>query len=370
MKDMNGIGGGLFRWIDERVKIKVLIDYMAGKSVPKHRHSIWYYFGGISLFFFIVQVVSGILLLLYYRPGADSAYESVKFIITKVEFGWLIRAIHSWSANLMILAAFIHMFSVYFTGAYRKPRELTWLTGIGLLGLGLFFGFSGYLLPWNELAFFATKVGTGMVGAVPVVGDFFLNLMRGSSEVTGATITRFFGWHVAILPALFTVLLTVHLILVQRLGMSEPADWSGKDPSEKRHMPFFPNFLLRDLLLWLIALNVLAILAVFFPYGIHPFHWELGAKADPFIPPPAVIRPEWYFMFAFQTLKMLPAYILNIEGELIGIFGFSLAGVFWTLIPFFDRESTRGRRGRLFTIIGLAAVVFILFMTVLGYLME
>lgn len=356
-----------FDWVDDRVKIKALVEYMGSKVVPKHGHSIWYYMGGLSLFFFLIQVFSGILLLLYYRPGADSAYESVKFIITTVQFGWLIRAIHSWSANLMILMAFIHMFSVFFTKAYRKPRELTWLTGVGLLGLGMFFGFSGYLLPWNELAFFATKVGTGMGGAVPVVGDFILKVMRGSEEVTGATITRFFGWHVAILPAVFTVLLSLHLALIQRQGMSEPQSWLNKPVSEKLYMPFFPNFLLRDLLLWLIGLNVLAILAVFFPYGISPFHWELGIKADPFAPPPMVIRPEWYFMFMFQSLKMLPAVIMQIEGELIGIFGFSLAGLFWTLIPFFDRE---GGRGRIFTYVGIFAVLFILVMTVLGYILE
>ena len=127
-------------WLDERLKIGGLVDYMSHKVVPQHHESAWYYFGGISLFLFLVQVGTGILLLLYYRPGSDSAYESVQFIISEVTFGWLIRAIHSWSANLMILAAFIHMFSVFFTHAFRKPRELTWVTGVGLLGLGLAFG--------------------------------------------------------------------------------------------------------------------------------------------------------------------------------------------------------------------------------------
>jgi cytochrome b6 len=370
MATFRAIGAQLFRWADERFKLEALVEYMGHKVVPRHGHSVWYYFGGLSLFFFIVQVATGILLLLYYRPGADSAYESVSFIIAKVSFGWLIRAIHSWSANLMILMVFIHMFSVFFTRAYRQGRELTWLTGMGLLGLALFFGFSGYLLPWNELAYFATKVGTGMAGAVPVAGKFLMVLMRGSEEVTGATVTRFFGLHVAVLPALFSVLLTVHLIMIQRQGMSEPADWAAKPQAEKRYMPFFPNFLLRDLLLWLIALNVLAILAVLFPYGIKPFHWELGIKADPFAPPPAVIRPEWYFMFAFQTLKLLPAEILHIEGELVGMAGFGLAGLFWTLIPFFDQGTSRGKRARLVTYFGLAAVMFILVMTVLGYYLE
>ena len=130
-----GLYDRLYGWVNERFKIDALVDYMGDKRVPVHGHSAFYYFGGISLFLFIVQVITGILLLMYYRPGAESAYESVRFIVSNVQFGWLIRSIHSWSANLMVLAVFVHMFTVFFTYAYRKPRELTWLTGIGLLGL-------------------------------------------------------------------------------------------------------------------------------------------------------------------------------------------------------------------------------------------
>ena len=140
-----GDNNKIFQWFDSRFKIKSLVEYMGEKVVPRHGHSVFYYFGGISLFLFIVQVITGILLLMYYRPGADSAYESVQFIITNVSFGWLIRAIHSWSANLMVFFVFLHMFTVYFTHAYRKPRELTWLSGMGLLGLALAFGFSTYV---------------------------------------------------------------------------------------------------------------------------------------------------------------------------------------------------------------------------------
>ena len=157
-------------WVDERLDLSDVRHFIAEKGVPVHAQKIWYYLGGMTLFLFAVQVASGILLLLYYRPSADEAYESVQFIVTQVEFGWLIRNVHSWSANLLILAAFAHLFSVFFLKAYRKPRELTWVTGVLLLFLMLGFGFSGYLLPWNELAFFATKVGTGIAGAVPVIG--------------------------------------------------------------------------------------------------------------------------------------------------------------------------------------------------------
>ncbi len=359
-----------YQWVNERYKIDALVDYMSHKAVPIHKHSAFYYLGGISLFLFIVQVVTGILLLMYYRPGADSAYESVQFIISTVSFGWLVRAVHSWSANLMILAAFLHMFTVFFTYAYRRPRELTWLSGMGLLGLAMAFGFSGYLLPWNELAYFATRVGTGMAGALPVIGDELLVIMRGGEEVTGATIGRFFGLHVAILPGLFTVLLSVHLIFVQRQGMSEPIEWTEKPESEKKYQKFFPNFLLKDLLVWLIVLNILAVLAVLFPDGIGVMHWPLGVKADPFAPPPAVIRPEWYFMFAFQALKFLPAHILFIEGELFGIIVFSIGGLIWALIPFFDRKSHTGKKPKLVFWFGVLVVVFIIVMTILGYILE
>lgn len=359
-----------YRWIDSRLQIRELVDYMGHKVVPVHGHSIFYYFGGLTLFLFVIQVATGILLLMYYRPGADSAYESVRFIVSEVSFGWLIRSLHSWSANLMILMAFVHMFTVYFTRAYRKPRELTWLTGIGLLGLAMMFGFSGYLLPWNSLSFFATRVGTGMAGTIPVVGKWLMIVMRNGEEVTGATIGRFFGLHVAILPALFTVILSTHLLLIQRQGMSEPLDWQDKPPEKKQYIKFFPQFMYRDVLVWLIALNVLALLAVVFPDGVGVLHWPLGDKADPFAAPPASIRPEWYFMFAFQALKFLPAHILSIEGELIGVLFFTIGGIVWTLVPFWDRASVKGRRSKLIIWFGFLVLAFMIIMSILGYLLD
>lgn len=364
------LGQKMYGWMDSRFKINALVDYMGSKVVPLHSHSAFYYLGGISLFLFIVQVISGILLLMYYRPGAESAYESVQFIISGVSFGWLVRSFHSWSANLMVLFVFLHMFTVYFTQAYRKPREMTWLSGMGLFVLALLFGFSGYLLPWNELAFFATRVGTGMAGAVPVIGKQLLIIMRGGEEVTGATIGRFFGLHVAILPGLFTVLLSAHLIFIQRQGMSEPIGWANKSESDKKFMKFFPGFLMRDLLVWMIVLNVLAVLSVLFPDGIGAIHWPLGVKADPFAPPPAIIRPEWYFMFAFQALKMLPAHVLFIEGELFGIIGFSIGGLIWALVPFLDKKSTRDQKSKFFIVFGYFVLAFIIVMTILGYFLE
>jgi len=351
-----------YSWIDERVQLSDLVNYMAKKYVPVHRHSIWYYFGGLSLFLFTIQVVTGILLLFYYKSSADLAFESIQFIMSKVQFGWLIRSIHSWSANLFILSIFIHMFSVYFEKAYRKPREATWLTGMIMFFLSLGFGFSGYLLPWNELAFFATKVGSDIAGAVPVIGEPIKIFMRGGEDVNGATLSRLFGFHVALFPGIFTIFLTLHLLLVQRQGISEPMHFEHVEKEEKKRMPFFPNFFLRDLLFWLLVLNLLAILAVFFPS-------ELGKKADPFASAPAGIKPEWYFLFMFQSLKYLPANILFIEGEVFGVLLFGFAGVLWLLVPFWDRKSSRGQQNVLINYLGLFAVIFIIVLTILGWVL-
>ena len=305
-------------WVDERLDLSGIRHFIAEKGVPIHTQKIWYYLGGMTLFLFMVQVASGILLLLYYRPSSTEAYESVQFIVTQVQFGWLIRNIHSWSANLLVAAAFAHMFSVFFLKAYRKPRELTWVTGVLLLFLMLGFGFSGYLLPWNELSFFATKVGTGMAGAVPIAGfsttvqpeaiagPALLRFLRGGDDVTGATLSRFYALHVAILPAMATILVAVHLLFVQRQGMSIPIKAARRQRLGERlkEMPFFPDYILRDVMVWYIAIALLAALAAFYP-------WELGRKADAFAAVPAGIRPEWYFLAMFQTLKLLPSHILS-----------------------------------------------------------
>jgi cytochrome b6 len=349
-------------WIDERFDWAKLAKPLRHKTVPIHKLSYWYFLGGITLFLFGIQVCTGLLLLLNYRPSANEAFESVQYIMTRVQFGWLVRSIHSWAANLMIFTAFLHMFSVLFLRAYRRPRELTWVSGMILLFLVLGFGFSGYLLPWNTLAFFATKVGTEITGQVPLVGHTMMVLMRGGEEVTGATLTRFFGVHVAVLPGLTAFLILIHLALVQKFGMSLPPGVEAKakvNPAVVREMKFLPNFLLREVMAWYVALGVLGALAAWLP-------WELGTKADPFGAAPAGIRPEWYFMFMFQSLKLIPSKIWRIDGELVGILAFGLAGAIWVLLPFL--EGRREKRGTLIRGAGVFALCYIVAMTIYGYM--
>ena len=237
-------------------------DLLDHKVVPVHSATTWYYFGGITLFLFGVQMITGVLLLLYYRPTVAEAFESVRFIMTRVEFGWLIRSIHSWSANLLIFFAFVHMFSVMFTHAYRRPRELTWLSGIALLGLMLGFGFSGYLLPWNQISYFATKVGTDVAGTTPVIGPVLARFLRGGEDVGAATLTRFFAFHVMILP-----LITGGLLAASAAGAEGRHEFTALPPQNLSHMKFFPNFFLRELMVWYGVLAVLGSLAAHFPLG-------------------------------------------------------------------------------------------------------
>jgi cytochrome b6 len=347
-------------WLSDRLHLRPLAEALAHKVVPVHRYTVFYYLGGMTLFFFLVQVGTGILLMLYYRPSADEAFESVEFIMTTVPFGWLVRSIHSWSANLMIFFAMVHMATVYFMKAYRPPRELTWITGCLALFLAMGFGFSGYLLPWNQLAFFATKVGTDIAGSVPLIGEWLLRFLRGGERVSGGTLARFYGWHVAILPAAATVLLGLHLVLVQVHGMSVPPAVE-EEARRQRPMRFLPHFALRDLFGWTLALALLAALAALFP-------WELGEKADPFAPAYRDIRPEWYFMFMFQTLKLVPGgEVLGIEYEAIPILLFGLGGLLLVLVPFLDRSAARGGRSRAFTAAGVVALVYVVAMTAWGY---
>ncbi|HSR40708.1 MAG TPA: cytochrome b N-terminal domain-containing protein, partial [Longimicrobiales bacterium] len=253
----------------------------------------------------------------------------------------------------------VHLFSVLLMKAYRAPREITWVSGVFLLFLALGLGFTGYLLPWNELAFFATRVGTEIPGVIPWVGDFVRSVLRGGEDVTGATLTRFYALHVSVLPGLTFLLVGLHVYLVQRQGMSVPRGVE-KEGGSRRSIPFFPDFLLRDLVGWLLALAILAAVAAFFPA-------ELGEKADPFAPAPEGIRPEWYFMFMFQTLKYLHSRILGIDGELLGVLGFGLAGVVLILVPFLDRATARGEDSSLWRNLALVALLYVLVLTWLGY---
>jgi cytochrome b6 len=348
--------------LDSRYQITPLIEFLRHKEVPKGPHSmVWYYLGGTTTFFFMIQVVTGVLLLMYYQPGEATAYESIRYLTTKVPFGWLMRSVHCWSAHLMVVSLVAHMFSTMMLKAYRPPRELTWVTGYVLFALTLGLGFSGYLLPWNKLAFFATSVGTDLVKSVPLAGNWLLHVLRGGPDVTANTLYRFFGLHVVILPLLFVALIGVHLLFVQRQGMAPPLGAKITRPG----MKFFPSFALRDVLLWLFCFMILLILAVFLPYGpgIPGMEWELGQKADPLAPAYPGIKPEWYFLWEYQLLKEFPPHLFGLEGPQLCLLIVSLLLGLWAFIPWLDRQARQNKPSPGFSDFGWAALLFLTFLT-------
>jgi cytochrome b6 len=346
----------VLNWFDSRVPVSEVKAYFLKKEVPVHRHSLWYYFGGLTLTFFAVQVVTGILLTFYYKPTPEGAHESILTITNEVPFGWLIRSVHGWSANLMIASMFVHMFSVFLMKAYRKPRELLWITGVLLLFLVLGFGFTGYLLPWDTMAYFATLIGTEVPATLPVIGDWGVNLLKGGEEVGGETLTRMFSLHVVILPMLTLAVVTLHLLLNQVYGPSVPI---GTQPS-RPPIRFFPNFLLRDIISWMIGLAVLLSLATLYPS-------ELGEKADPLASAPFGIKPEWYFLPLYQSLKIVPSTVFTLSGELFVNLLVMVGSAFWVMIPFIDRQAARGEKSLPFTILGTCLILYLLTTIALAY---
>ena len=208
----------VYQWLDERLGLGEMYSNLLDR--PEPMGNWWNTLGSASLFLFILQAATGIFLSVYYTPSPDHAYDSIQYIMTGVAFGWLVRGIHHWGATLMVIVVFIHMLRVFVTASFKYPRELTWLIGVGLLVLTLGMGFTGYLLPWNQKAYWATTVATQIAGSMPILGDFILKVLRGGGDLSALTLQRFFAAHIWILPAALIALIGVHLYLIIRHGES------------------------------------------------------------------------------------------------------------------------------------------------------
>ncbi len=346
---------GLQSWLDERSGLSGIFRFLREKNIPQHRHSVWYYTGSAILLFFAIQVITGFLLVFYYNPTLEGANASVARIMTEVPLGWIIRSVHSWSASFMIAFVFVHLLSIWITKAYRKPRELTWMSGVFLLFVSLAFGFTGYLLPWDDLSLSATKVGTDIPRSIPVIGVWVTKLLRGGEDVTGDTLTRFFGFHVSILPVFLLAFLAVHVYLIQKQGMSIPLVAEKKDEKMKE-LPFWPNFVYREMLVWLILTGILFSVAVFFPPS-------LDKAADLMAPAPEGIRPEWYFLFLFQMLKIFPPKILFVNGDTLAVLLMFLGVIAFFFLPLIDNKPAE-KKGKIITVIAYLFIVYAVAMTI------
>jgi cytochrome b6 len=210
-----------FQWFDERLEIQAISDDITSKYVPPHVN-IFYCLGGITLVSFLIQFATGFCMTFYYKPNVSEAFTSVEYLMNEVSFGWLIRSIHRWSASMMVLMMILHTFRVYLTGGFKKPRELTWITGVIMAVLTVSFGVTGYSLPWDQVGYWAVKIVSGVPAAIPIVGDQMVELLRGDVSVGQATLTRFYSLHTFVLPWLIAVFMLLHFLMIRKQGISGP----------------------------------------------------------------------------------------------------------------------------------------------------
>jgi cytochrome b6 len=215
------IMSNVYDWFQERLEIQAIADDITSKYVPPHVN-IFYCLGGITLTCFIVQVATGFAMTFYYRPTVTEAFASVTYIMTEVNFGWLIRSVHRWSASMMVLNMILHVCRVYLTGGFKKPRELTWVTGVALASVTVSFGVTGYSLPWDQVGYWACKIVTGVPDAIPIVGDLVVKVLRGGVSVGQSTLTRFYSAHTFVLPVVAAVLMLTHFVMIRKQGISGP----------------------------------------------------------------------------------------------------------------------------------------------------
>jgi quinol-cytochrome oxidoreductase complex cytochrome b subunit len=293
--------------------------HVSAEPVPYHLKKWWFCLGGTPMYLFIVQVITGIALTFYYVPSPDHAYASVATITQQVRFGWFIRSLHKWSSNLMIIAVFLHMLRVYFTGAYRHPRQLNWLFGFGLLGTTLAFGLTGYSLVYEQLSFWGATVASNLMEAVPLIGPYLAYFMRGGPEVGEQTLTRFFILHIGVLPTVVVILLVLHIVMVRLHGVTEFSFPGEKIAEENRFFRFWPEHATTEIMIGVLLMYLLTILALIWPA-------QLGPPANPTVTPEH-IKPEWYFYFNFRLLKLTSLNVSVVMTLCVG-----LIALFWPFV--------------------------------------
>lgn len=341
-------------WLKERIP-GPLKEYFVNFSIPVHKHSFWYYLGGFTLMCFVVQVVTGLLLVFYYKPNAEDAYNSIDYIMNIVPFGATVRSLHFWSANGLILSLYFHMFSSFFMRAYRKPREIMWFTGIILLILTFIFAFTGHVLPWDELAYSSVQVGIAELERFPLLGVFLSSWLKGSKEVSGESLNRFFSLHTSLLPVLTLLVLIFHLSLTKLYGFSKPIGIK----ETKEPIKYYYDFKYRNAIFWLTGFAVLITLSVLFPHQSgKAFDINNIAEAPP------GIRPEWYFMFIYQILKLDSV----ISGSIILLILFFIF-LFWLFVPLLDKKAANEEKSKIFQKTGIVISILIFILTLWGYLL-
>ncbi|MFQ5776561.1 MAG: cytochrome bc complex cytochrome b subunit [Terriglobia bacterium] len=336
-------------WFTERLPVSgEHLRELTNEPVPYHLKRWWFALGGTPAYLFVVQIFTGILLAFYYEATPAAAYESVRYVTHEVAFGWYIRSVHKWGATLMIAAMILHQMRVYFTGAYRKPRELNWMVGMCLLVCTLLTGFTGYALVYEQLSYWGATVGANIADTVPLIGAVVKKMMLGGELYSERTLSRFFILHAAVLPVTLILLIGIHIALVRLHGVTEFRFKNEPEESPKQ-FSFFPDHFYTELIIGLVLMILLSALATILPA-------TMGPRADP-LTTPEVIKPEWFFYVAFRWLKLFTGTTAVLSMGLVVFLMF-----IWPFIDEWIRRRTRLSEASVW--IGVAGVLVIIGLTV------
>ena len=351
---------GALDWVNARFPLTQLWNEQAGQYYAPKNFNFWYYFGSLALLVLVNQIVTGIWLTMSYNPTAEGAFASVEFIMRDVPWGWLIRYMHSTGASLFFVVVYLHMFRALLYGSYQRPRELLWLIGMGIYGVLMAEAFLGYLLPWGQMSYWGAQVITSLFGAVPVVGEWLLQLIRGDYNISGATLNRFFALHVIAMPLVLLGLVVAHLIALHEVGSNNPDGVEIKDHKDENGIPldgvtFHPYYTVKDIFGVVIFLAVASAIIFFAPeLGGYFLEHANFQPADP-LQTPEHIAPVWYFTPFYAILRAIP-------NKLLGVIAMGLAVAVLALLPWLDRGRVRSirYRGPIFKVaLGLFVVSFL-----------
>lgn len=337
------------QWIAERIPVNTAqIRELTNEPVPNHMKRWWFALGGTPAYLFLIQIITGILLAFYYQASPSAAYESVDYLTNQVAFGWYLRSLHKWAATLMIAAVILHQMRVYFTGAYRRPRELNWVIGMGLLCCTLLTGFTGYSLVFEQLSYWGATVAANISDAVPVIGGIAKEFLLGGDAYNDRTLSRFYILHAAVLPATIMLLVAIHIAFIRMHGVTE-LKFEDEPKESPKHFNFFPDHMLTELMIGLVLMTVLTALATVLPA-------TMGPRADP-LTTPEVIKPEWFFYVSFRWLKLFSLTFAVIST------GFIVAAMFlWPWIDAMLRRVTK--REEISVYIGIVATLLLVGLTI------
>ncbi len=362
---MKQIVDSVMDWVEVRMPVsKLYKEHMADYYAPKN-FNFWYYFGSLALFVLVNQLLTGIWLTMYYTPSGGEAFNSIEYIMRDVEYGWLLRYLHSTGATAFFVVIYLHMFRGMMYGSYKSPRELVWLFGMGIYGVLMGEAFFGYLLPWGQMSYWGAQVILSLVGAVPIVGDDIALWVRGDYVISGVTLNRFFALHVVALPIVLLGLIAMHLFALHEVGSSNP---DGVEIKEKKDsegipldgIPFHPYYTVKDIMGVVVFLIVFCSVVFFFPSGGGLILEGPNFEPSNALKTPEHIAPVWYFTPYYSVLRAVP-------NKLGGVIAMGGAIAFLFVLPWLDRSPVKSIRYKGW-MSKFALTAFVVSFLILGYL--